>query len=210
MSGPDEDDKPTVVLDLNALKKQKLKQEEELANLGSELEFNTQPEADGSAADSEDFAEQFLEQRSKVAPAAKAAVTNSKIPAAKAVSFPIILFDFTDDLFQKSQAKFPKGYNYKIVKTLPDLNQCLKSKDFQIVIFNYDGNPKAVNQLCAQIKAKKPATKTMIMAKAISPEKAVAHSKTASGATGYYQYPLDAAKIEKEFKKIESLVKKVS
>ena len=80
----------------------------------------------------------------------------------------------------------------------------------QIVIFNYDGNPKAVNQLCAQIKAKKPATKTMIMAKAISPEKAVAHSKTASGATGYYQYPLDAAKIEKEFKKIESLVKKVS
>ena len=207
MSGADEDDKPTVVLDLNALKKQKLKQEEDLANLGTELEFNTS-EGEGSA-DSEDFAEQFLEQRSKDAPAAKSAGTNSKIPAAK-VTFPVLLFDFTDDFFQKSLPKFPKGYNYKIVKTLPDLNQCLKSKDFQVVIFNYDGNPKAVNQLCAQIKSKKPATKTLIMAKAISPEKAVAHSKTASGATAYYQYPLDAAKIEKEFKKIENLVKKVS
>jgi hypothetical protein len=198
MSGTDEDDKPTVVLDLNVLKKQKLKQEEDLANIGSDLEFNTQPDSEGQSADSEDFAEQFLEQRTRAA------------PAAKVNTFPIILFDFTDDLFQRSQTQFPVGYNYKIVKTLAELNQCLKSKEFQIVIFNYDGNPKAVNQLCAQIKAKKPATKTMIMAKAISPAKAIAHAKTAAGAAGYYQYPLDAAKIEQEFKKIQSLVKKVS
>ena len=45
MSGPDEDDKPTVVLDLNLLKKQKLMQEEDLANIATELEFNTAPEA---------------------------------------------------------------------------------------------------------------------------------------------------------------------
>ncbi|MBA2403848.1 MAG: hypothetical protein H0V66_03680 [Bdellovibrionales bacterium] len=203
MSGADEDDKPTVVLDLNALKKQKLKQEEDLANIASELEFNIPPEGE-AAADSEDFAEQFLEQRGKTpAPAAKSAGTNSKLTAPKEASVPVILFDFASDFFQKSQAQFPKGFAYKLIKTLPELNQCLKSKSFQIVVFNYDSNPKAVNQLCAQIKAKMPTTKTMIMAKAISPEKAQAHAKTASGAAGYYQLPLDTAKIEKEFKKIK-------
>ena len=217
MSGGDEDDKPTVVLDLNALKKQKLKQEEELANMASELEFNIPPaEEEQPALDSEDFASQFLDQRKNAAPAASTkAATNPKAvapkPAApKASSYPVILFDFGSDFFQKSVAKFPKGFEYKVIKTLPELNQCLKFKGFQIVVFNYDANPKAVNQLCAQIKAKMPMTKTMIMAKAISPEKAAAHAKTASGAAGYYQYPLDASKIEKEFQKIQSLVKKVS
>lgn len=207
MSGADEDDKPTVVLDLNALKKQKLKQEEDLANIASELEFNIPPEGE---ADSEDFAEQFLQNRSKApAPAAaKSAGTNSKLMLAKEGSVSVILFDFTSDFFKQSQAQFPKGFAYKIIKTLPELNQCLKSKSFQIVVFNYDGNPKAVNQLCAQIKAKMPTTKTMIMAKAISPEKAKMHAKTVSGAAGYYQYPLEAAKIEKEFQKIQSLAKK--
>jgi hypothetical protein len=202
MSGVDEDDKPTVVLDLNALKKQKLKQEEDLANIGSELEFNTAPEDANQTQNAEDFAEQFLDQRSK-APAATA-------PKAAESSFPVILFDFASDLFEKSQTQFPKGFTYKIIKTLPELNQCLKNKIFQIVVFNYDANPKAVNQLCAQIKAKIPTTKTMIMAKAISPEKAQAHAKTVSGASGYYQFPLDASKILKEFQKIQNQVKKVS
>lgn len=214
MSGGDEDDKPTVVLDLNALKKQKLKAEEDLANIASELEFNIPPEGEEASADSEDFAEQFLQNRSKAAPVTpKSAGTNSKIPVAKAPSsgnFPVILFDFGSDFFAQSKAQFPKGFDYKIIKTLPELNSMLKAKSFQIVVFNYDGNPKAVNQLCAQIKAKMPTTKTMIMAKAISPEKAKMHAKTPSGAAGYVSHPLDAAKIEAEFKKIFSLVKKVS
>lgn len=212
MSGGDEDDKPTVVLDLNALKKQKLKQEEDLANLASELEFNIPAEdvvatTASEEMDPETLAEQFLDQRAK--PAAPKAVS---APAAKPASnlVPVILFDFESDFFAKSKAQFPKGYDYKVIKTLAELNQCLKNKSFQIAVFNYDVNPKAVNQLCAQIRAKMPTTKTMIMAKAISPEKAKAHAKTASGAAGYYQFPLDAAKIESEFKKIVALVKKVS
>jgi hypothetical protein len=198
MSGADEDDKPTVVLDLNALKKQKLKQEEDLANIASELEFNIPPEGEAEAASAEDL------------PPVKSAGTNSKITPPAEGNTPVILFDFGSDFFQKSQAQFPKGFAYKVIKTLPELNQCLKNKGFQIVVFNYDGNPKAVNQLCAQIKAKMPTTKTMIMAKAISPEKAKAHAKTASGAAGYYQYPLEAAKIQKEFQRIQGQVKKVS
>ncbi len=177
MSGPDEDDKPTVVLDLNALKKMKLKQEEDLANIGTELEFNVAPE---------EIPDPILEKKS---------------------NFPIILFDFGADFFQVSSSQLPQGFSYKIVKTLPELNECLKQKIFQIVVFNYDANPKAVNQLCAQIKAKMPTTKTMIIAKNISPEKAKAHAQTPSGAAGYYQLPLAAEKIEKEFLRIKTLAK---
>jgi hypothetical protein len=179
MSGESEDDKPTVVLDLNALKKQKLKQEEEMANLASSLEFSTPTEDDDSVE-------------------------------MQASRFPVILFDFGSDFFQKSLPHFPKEYDYKIIKTLPELNNHLKTKDFQIVVFYFDSNPKAVNQLCAQIKSKMPTTKTLIMAKAISPEKARAHAQTASGAAGYYQFPLESSKIEKEFNKIYSLIQKAS
>jgi hypothetical protein len=190
----DEDDKPTVVLDLNALKKQKLKQEEDLANIAQELEFAVGPDDSTGPSpvnDSETFAEEFLEQRASA-------------------TFPIILFDFQSDFFQKTKGQFPKGHQYHIAKTLPELNKFLGVKTFQIVVFNYEVNPKAVNQLSAQIKLKFPTTKTMIMAKAISPEKAKMHAKTASGASGYYQFPLNAEKIQNEFLKIHDSVKKVS
>jgi len=179
MSGHDEDDKPTVVLDLNALKKQKLKQEEELANLASELEFAI-PEDDPTGG------------------------------LSHAKNFPVILFDFGSDFFEKSLSGLPEGFDYKIIKTLPELNTALKNKDFQIVAFFYDSNPKAVNQLCAQIKSKMPSTKTLIIAKAISPEKAKAHAQTPSGAAGYYQLPIDPLKVEDEFLRIYSQVQKAS
>lgn len=206
----DDDDKPTVVLDLNALKKQKLKQEEDLANIGQELEFAVGPEDKAATSapktipdkslNTDEYAEAILANRPETsAPKASPQKTN----------FKVILFDFQSDFFQKSVAKFPKGYDYQIAKDLPALNKFLSEKSFQIVVFNYDVSPKAVNQLTAQIKQKFPHTKTMIMAKAISPEKAKMHAKTASGANGYYQYPLDAKKIESELQKIHSSVKKV-
>lgn len=172
-----EEDKPTVVLDLNALKKQKLKQEEDLANLATELEFNVgQEESSGPK-------ESSLNQVEKA-------------------PFPVILFDFQSDFFESSQNQLPEGYDYHIARSLPELNKHLKSKKFQIVVFNYDVNPKAVNQLCLQIKQKLPSTKVMIIARAISPQKAKLHAATPAGANGYYQLPLEAEKIDKEFQKI--------
>ncbi|MCM2348938.1 MAG: hypothetical protein NDI69_02885 [Bacteriovoracaceae bacterium] len=215
----DDDDKPTVVLDLNALKKEKLKQEEELANIESELEFNVHPDQapaprarapkphSGTSSvavpeiipledDSELFAEKFLDARAKTAEE-KSGLT-------------VILFDFQSDFFQKKMNKFPKGHSYHLAKNLPELNKFLTAKTLQIVVFNYDVNPKAVNQLTAQIKQKFPMTKTMIMATAISPQKALLHAKTPSGANGYYQFPLEGGKIETEFQKIRQAAKKVS
>lgn len=213
MSG-DDDDKPTVVLDLNALKKQKLKQEEDLANIAQELEFGVGPDEVVSsssapkkspapeAVDSEDFAANFLETRAAETP------KTAQSPSQKA-AFTVVLFDFQSDFFTKNKEKFPKGFDYQIAKSLPDLNKFLASKTFQIVVFNYDVNPKAVNQLTTQIKQKFPTTKTMIMASKISPEKAKMHARTPSGAHGYYQFPIDSKKIEAEFQKIKENVKKV-
>jgi hypothetical protein len=63
--------------------------------------------------------------------------------------FPVIFFDFQSDLFAKSLGKFPNGFKYYVVSTLEDLNTHLRMKGFQVLVFNYDANPKAVNQLCA-------------------------------------------------------------
>jgi hypothetical protein len=180
MANINDDDKPTVVLDLNALKKEKLKKEEELANMASDLEFNVFQEEETPLQDS----------------------------ATSKADFDIILFDFQSDFFQKSLEHFPKGFHYHIVTSLNGLNQFLKTKKFQIVVFHYDAHPKAVNQLCAQIKQKIPSTKTIIMAKNISPQKALAHAKTPSGANGYSQLPIQAEKLEKEFLSLEAQEKK--
>ncbi len=201
MSGAEEDDKPTVVLDLNALKKQKQKQEEELNNIVNELEFNVGEEA-GSTDDSENFAESFLNSRNEAEakPAAKGTGSITKLK--------VILFDLQSDFFKNALPQMPKGMDYKLINNLNALNQQLRVKEFQIAVFNYDGNPKAVNQLTAQIKTKFTHIKTIIMAKNISPDKAKIHAKTPSGANGYYQFPLDAQKVLKEFIRIHEEVKK--
>lgn len=192
MTGPSDDDKPTVVLDLNALKKEKLAKEEELASIVHDLEFAVGTE--NTKESTEEFTESFLIARAKDEPKAE-----------KSNSTPIILFDFNSDFFKDSKVKFPKNFTYHIAKTLAELNKFLANKTLQIVVFNYDSNPKAVNQLSAQIKQKFPMMKTLIIAKAISPEKVKVHAQSQFGASGYIQLPLDTQKISNELKRIISL-----
>lgn len=196
----DDDDKPTVVLDLNALKKQKLKQEEELASIVQGLEF--------AVGADETQTDKPLE--TKKLTQTKTPLPGTAVPAQKEKSFSVILFDFQSDFFKKNKSQFPEGYSYQVATTLEELNTSLGQKTFQICVFNYDVNPKAVNQLTSQIKRKFPHIKTMIMAKAISPEKARIHAATPSGANGYYQFPLQAKKIEAEFLKIYAAKSKVT
>ncbi len=184
MSPGDEDDKPTVVLDLNALKKQKLAEEENLAHIVEEIEFDV-------------LAHETSEET---------ITTVASAPEREQIR--VVLFDFQTDFFQKSMKHFPMGFDYVMAKTLDELNNCLRSKDFQIVVFNYDVNPKAMNQLSAQIKQKFSNSKVLIVARAISPEKAKLHAKTPSGAAGYYQLPLDPKKLENELLRIHQKEKK--
>ncbi len=185
MSPGDEDDKPTVVLDLNALKKQKLADEEKLANIEEDIQFDVI-----AKTTSDDTVTSVGHNPSK---------ENLKV----------VLFDFQSDFFQKSMRSLPAGYDYIMANSLDELNNCLRTKGFQIVVMNYDVNAKAVNQLSAQIKNKFPESKVLIVARAISPEKAKLHAQTAAGAAGYYQLPLDANRMNQEFQKIYSGKKKV-
>lgn len=170
MSNYDEDDRPTVVLDLNALKKQKMKDEEDLANMANKLEFNVHVSK--------------KEQRE---------VIEEKL-------FKVIYFDFQSELF--AQSVLPSGFETIIATELKELNAHLKTKDFQIVVFNYSAHPKAVNQLCLQIKQKLPSTKTVIVAKNISKEKAKLHAQTPSGAHAYLSLPLHQESLRTEFLRI--------
>lgn len=179
MSPDDEDDKPTVVLDLNALKKQKLAEEEKLAHIEDEIQFDVLEN----------------EQSSEAEPEAELQTEKEQIR--------IVLFDFQTDFFSKNMKHFPAGFDYITATTLDELNSCLRTQGFQIVVMNYDINAKAVNQLSAQIKQKFQSSKVLIMAKAISPDKAKIHAKTPSGAAGYFQLPLNAQKIEEEFQRIK-------
>lgn len=178
MSPDDEDDKPTVVLDLNALKKQKLADAEKLATIESEIEFDVLAKADSE----------------------ETVTTIGTVKKEDQVK--VILFDFQSDFFQKSITQFPAGFDYIMATTLDELNNCLRTKGFQIVVMNYDVNAKAVNQLSTQIKSKFPESKVLIMARSISPEKAKIHAQTPAGAAGYYQLPVDAHKIQAEFQKM--------
>lgn len=190
MSDYDEDDKPTVVLDLNALKKQKLEEEENLANIAGELEFN-------------------VDERKNLDKTQHGIPKRSLPPKETAKKFSVVLFDIGDDFLKSHQDYFPADYDYKICGSLTELNQVLKNDIFQIVVFLYDQNPKAINQLSAQIRQKLKKTKVLIMAKSISEEKAKIHARTPAGAAAYYQLPLESEKLKSTFEQIFNSFQKV-
>ncbi len=162
MSG-EEDDKATVVIDINALKKEKEKKEKEIANMASELEFGAEP---------------LVSPKTIKLPSL---TDHSKVP--------VLFFEFGGQTFADAKSLFPQDIEAKIVKDLPTLNEWLKKKTPLVVVFAFDVNPKAVNQLCAQLKAKFKHVKTVLVAKSLSAEKVRLHQSSPAGATGYVKYP---------------------
>lgn len=167
----EEDDKPTVVLDLKALQEEAKQEQEALDDISSELEFT-------------------------------AGTGSLELPEWKQE---IVLFDFNSEYFQKAHTKFPKNYDYAVIKTLPQLNQKLSAEGLKVILFNYNAAPKAVNQLCAQIREKFPQTRTVILAKNLSPEKAQVHKAGKSGADGYISTPFNLSTLESELNKVMEL-----
>jgi DNA-binding NarL/FixJ family response regulator len=166
-----EDDKPTVVINIDELKALRDEKEGLAQSVPVDLEFNV-------------FSEETDEQSSE---------SNTA---------PVILFDYQTTLFEQSLNKLPTNYDFILIKDLKELNQRLHSKDFQIVFFYYNANPKAVNQLTAQIRKKFPAIKTVIVAKNLSNQKALAHSKSEFGANGYISLPFDLEKVNEQLLKL--------
>lgn len=120
----------------------------------------------------------------------------------KVVLIPVFLFDLNSTFFQDHFNKFPKDYELKVIKGLENLNSELSNKEKKIIVFNYNENSKAVNQLCAQIKSRFPNVKTVIVAKGLSEEKAKIHQKSKSGANAYLGFPFTQEDAKNELNKL--------
>lgn len=165
MSG-EEDDKATVVIDLNALRREKENKEKEIAGLADALSFGT--DLDLVAESSQ----------------------------------PVLFFDFGTKVFAPLAGEFPAGMDCKIISDLPSLNAWIKKKEPVVLVFAFDANPKAVNQLSAQLKAKFKHVTTVLAAKNLSPDKIRAHQASVAGAHAYIKMPFARTELGTILKKL--------
>jgi PleD family two-component response regulator len=189
MGNNNEDDKPTVVLDIRALKAQMEKKTAKGDNaIDQEFEFAVLEKA--KAENEEESADTGLSLDDELSLEEETDVKR------------VILFDLQSDYFQKLIEKIPKTFHYEVITELKVLNGILTKKEPVIILFNYNAAPKSVNQLTTQIKAKFPAAKTVIIAKGLTPEKALEHQKSSAGANAYLSIPFNVTKLEETIKNL--------
>ncbi len=171
----EEDDKPTVVLDISALKEELAQKKNVNEAIDQEIEFAIHDDTGSTEIDSDELSlEDEISEDDQ-----------------------IVFFDYSSTYFSKLVPKLPtEGFEFKVIKELKDLNGILQSGDAVKILFNYSAAPKAVNQLTTQIKAKFPNAKTVIVAKGLTPDKASAHQKSKAGADAYLNVPFSV----KQFK----------
>jgi len=195
MSENDEDDKATVVLDLNALK------EELEANSNveeQEIEFSVHTESN-SDSNVPEVSNESLSLDDDLGEDLDLDLEEEVVELQK-----VVFFDFKSVYFSKLLPKLPGDkFDFNLITELKDLNSILQSKEQTTVIFNYNAAPKAVNQLTTQIRAKFPNTKTIIVAKGLTPEKAQAHKESKAGSNAYLSVPFNVAKFEETVRSVK-------
>ena len=169
----DDEDKPTVVLDYNAIKEE-LAASEELED--DNIEFNI----DNLIGDNQTEYE------------------SSEL----AYDFNIYLFDYKDSFFSNHYQIIEMEQGLGILNGLQELNKTLSEDPRSLIVFYYNQAPKVVNQLSAQIKKKFPNTRTMIIANKLSPQKAKAHAESKFAANCYLSHPFDFEGFHSEVKKL--------
>lgn len=163
----DEDDKPTVVLNLAELKKQNL------------LNGDVDPETMAQNLEFSATVDLTLDPDNDV----------EEKPT-------LLLFDYSSQFFNTNHSFFSEGGECQIVSDLKILNQHItKNKDWYFV-FYYNDAPKPVNQLLGQINKKFPALKTVLVANNLAPDKAQQHAKTPSAAKSYLSWPSTGEKLK--------------
>lgn len=163
----DDDDKSTVILDYAKIKEQ-LSKAETLDGDGSEIDNELAIEFSNSKETSiDEKANQTIVLNIE---------DNSK---------QIICFGYKTDYFKRNDKIFSHLENLNYISDLEELNALITKDKNSIVILYYNSNPKAVNQVSMQINNKFPATKSLIIVKELSANKAQAHAKTKYRADAY-------------------------
>jgi hypothetical protein len=179
MSTQDDDDAATVVVDLKAIQaaKQEMQKDGGLGEVTTvDLQFTMAENDETSVAAKPDNVKEY--------------------------DFPVVCFDFGSQLFSNNLLSFPAGFNYQLATDLQGINKYLMQNTFMVLFLNYDGSPQAVNQISAQVKAKFPNCKTIIVAHNLDEQKVAIHKNTPAGATGYLTYPMETEKIRQELERI--------
>jgi len=190
----EDDDKPTVVLDLNALKKELAEKQNVDEEVTQDIEFAVHEQV-GAATEKPQASTLTIDE--------EANDDLMDLTDESADELKLIFFDFHSQYFSKLVPKLPSDFaHFTIINELKELNEILQSKEPVTVLFNYNAAPKAVNQLTAQIKAKFPDANTVIVAKGLSPEKAQQHQKSKAGANAYLSVPFSIDKFKEVIKKI--------
>ena len=115
----------------------------------------------------------------------------------------VYLFDYQSDYFQNKVGELGLKESFIIIKSLEELNKALSNDPKCIVCFYYNAFPKIVNQLSAQIKLKFKRTKTIIIAKGLSPKKAQQHHNSKYGASAYLKDPFDHEQLIQTISSVE-------
>lgn len=163
MHDEEDEDKPTVVLDFNSLKED-LKQAEELTQSKLDIQFNVDFD---DVEPLEEKAEPSIHQKN------------------------IYLFEYKSNYFKKVLPHYLNNPSLHLIEELNELNEALTNDPDSIIVFYYNSQPKAVNQLSRQIKKKFQKARTLIIAKNLSPEKAEQHANSKYGAHAYLNHPFD-------------------
>lgn len=108
---------------------------------------------------------------------------------------PVVFWEMGGRPFSPHKASFPAGMEYHFVASLPELNGWIKKKTPLVVVFQYESNPKAVNQLCAQLHLKFPWVKVIISSQSLTPEKQAVHAASPAKADAYVRYPVGSAEF---------------
>lgn len=176
MSDDEDESKPTVVLDFNALKED-LNKSEELTQSKLDIQFNVSFSDDDNLDD--ESSESSIHQKS------------------------LYLFEYKTNYFKKVLPHALNNPNMHLIDDLKALNSALTEDPDSIIVFYYNSVPKAVNQLCQQIRKKFKQAKTVIIAKNLSPAKADQHAKSKYAANAYINHPFELNEFYKKINQLE-------
>jgi response regulator RpfG family c-di-GMP phosphodiesterase len=174
----EDEDKPTVILDFNKLKEELVQEEELLNDQEVDQLFAEEQETQVPTPEEKNYSETSKQQNN------------------------IYLLDYNNEYFKENEAFSQSSYKFKLIKELNQLNEVLTLAPDCLIVFYYNAHPKVINQLTGQIKTKFPQTKTLIIAKNLSAQKAQQHSQSKYGTTSYLSDPFDEQELTKTLKSI--------
>jgi hypothetical protein len=187
----EEDDKPTIILDLDSVKKQL---NNEVIDQSDVVDFGVTENDELSRVD---ISMSDIEQ----------SVIDSDNTAATVVDIgkekPIVLcFDHESTFFKDNFPQFPHTYEYIVISNVEALNQHLSDTKAKIIMLNFSANGKVANLVSKQIRNKFSHIKAIILANNLSDSKAQAHQKTDAGAAGYLSIPINTDKMVSVFTEV--------